>query len=127
MIFDFKSLTNYFKTMNILDLLKDNDMIQSYAEKFGLDQEQLTNIVSNALPMLKDGNTKLGDIAGKVSESTGISTENIEPLLTQFAPKIQEIFNGNGGGIGDLLGGFLGGENKAEGLGDLLEGFLGKK
>lgn len=109
--------------MNILDLL-GNDTISQYAEKFGLDQEQIGNLVSNALPMLKEG-ADVNSIAEKLSESTGISMDTINPILEQFAPKIQELMNG--GGLSDIIGNFLGGDNKEGGLGDLLGGFLGKK
>lgn len=109
--------------MNILDFIGNNDVIKQYAEKFGLDQEQLMNIVTNALPMLQEG-ADVNTVANKIAESTGISLDNITPILSEFAPKIQEMMNG--GGIADMLGGLLGGD-KASGLTDLLGGFFGKK
>lgn len=96
--------------MNILDLIGNSEIIKQYTEKFGIDQEQLNNIVSNALPMLKEG-ADVNAIANKISETTGISLDTITPLLNQFAPQIQEMLSGKGGGISDLLGGLMSGEN----------------
>lgn len=112
--------------MNISDLMS-GDALKAYAEKFGLETNQFTELISNALPMLKEGGD-INAIAEKVSATTGISLDSVKPFLEQMGPKIQEFLNGQGGGIGELLGNFLGeGKLDGNGIGDLLGGFFGKK
>ena len=97
----------------------------------------------NAGALLQDGSGILGHIFGGnkttveqgISQKTGISMDKIGPLLALLAPivmaylgKQKQQTNTNAGGLGDLLGGLLGGAQKTSGGGlmDIVSGVLDK-
>ena len=100
-------------------------------------------LLGNTQEISQDGNGILGHIFGSqradveqgISQKTGISLQKIGPLLALLAPIVMAYLgkqkrqtNTNAGGLGDLLGGILGGgtQKKSGGLMGMLGGLLDK-
>lgn len=96
----------------------------------------------NITDLLQDGGGILGHVFGNnvnavengVAQKTGISTDKIGPIIKMLAPIVMAYLgkekttnNVNAGGLGDLLGGLLGGgQQKSSGGGifDMVSGLL---
>jgi hypothetical protein len=86
-----------------------------------------------------DGNKIVGHIFGNntgyvtdnLSQKTGLSSGQIGSVLSVLAPVVmgylgqQKQAQSSGGGLGDLIGGLLGGGQQGGGAGDLIGGLLG--
>lgn len=94
----------------------------------------------NSQEISQDGNKILGHIFGNnkpaveqgISQKTGISLQKIGPLLALLAPIVMAYLgkekrqtNTNAGGLGDLLGGLLGGGQPQRRSGGGLMGMVG--
>ena len=128
---------------------KSQDANEAEALSNALDKDHdgsILNDVSQAEARETEGGSILDHIFGgqktqvenSLSEQTGISMNKIGPILAMLAPVImgyigkEKQFNGvNSGGLGDLLGGILGGaQNQAQSqpsnpLNDILGSVLG--
>ena len=99
----------------------------------------------NITDLLQDGGGILGHVFGNnvpvvengVAQKTGISADKIGPIIKMLAPivmaylgKEKSTNNVNAGGLGDLLGGLLGGgapqKRSRGGIFDMVSGFLDK-
>jgi hypothetical protein len=81
---------------------------------------------------------KVGAVENGVAQKTGISTDKIGPIISMLAPIVMAYLgkqksqsNVSAGGLGDLLGGLLGGGGSAQsnggsGLMDMVTGLLDK-
>ena len=99
----------------------------------------------NVGDLLQDGGGILGHVFGNnvqavesgVAQKTGISMDKIGPIIKMLAPVVMAYLgkekssnNVNAGGLGDLLGGLLGGgqpqQSAGGGLFDMISGMLDK-
>ncbi len=99
----------------------------------------------NITDLLQDGGGILGHVFGNnvntvengVAQKTGISADKIGPIIKMLAPVVMAYLgkekrtnNVNAGGLGDLLGGLLGGgaqqRRSGGGIFDMVSGFLDK-
>lgn len=128
---------------------KSQDAKEAEALNNALDKDHdgsILNDPSQALNRQAEGNSILDHIFGsnkvavenQLSQNTGISMDKIAPVLAMLAPVIMGYIgqqkqqnNVNAGGLGDLLGGILGGaQNQAQSqqshpLNDILGSVLG--
>ncbi len=128
---------------------KSQDANEAEALNNALDKDHDGSILNNptsAVEREAEGNSILNHIFGgqkatvenQLSQNTGISMDKIDPILAMLAPVImgyigqQKQANGvNAGGLGDLLGGILGGAQQqaqaepANPLNDILGNVLG--
>ena len=128
---------------------KSQDDKEAEALNNALDKDHdgsILNDPSQALNRQAEGNSILDHIFGgnkvavenQLSQNTGISMDKIAPVLAMLAPVIMGYIgqqkqqnNVNAGGLGDLLGGILGGaQNQAQSqqshpLNDILGSVLG--
>ena len=77
----------------------------------------------------------VGAVQNGIAQKTGISADKIGPIISMLAPVVMAYLgkqksqnNVNAGGLGDLLGGMLGGGSAQNGGGllDMVTGFLDK-
>ena len=128
---------------------KSQDVKEAEALNNALDKDHdgsILNDPSQAINRQAEGNSILDHIFGgnkvavenQLSQNTGISMDKIGPVLAMLAPVIMGYIgqqkqqnNVNAGGLGDLLGGILGGaQNQAQAqqsnpLNDILGSVLG--
>lgn len=128
---------------------KSQDAKEAEALNNALDKDHdgsILNDPSQAINRQAEGNSILDHIFGgnkvavenQLSQNTGISMDKIGPVLAMLAPVIMGYIgqqkqqnNVNAGGLGDLLGGILGGaQNQAQAqqsnpLNDILGSVLG--
>jgi hypothetical protein len=126
------SLSNALDTKHTGDALDRVDQIVTDGPT-----EDDDKIVSNMFGKNAD------QVKSEIAAKTGISSETVGTVLSTLAPIVmgylgKEKANQSGGGIGDLLGGLLGGSNTAEsatagqqqtsggGIADLVGGFFDK-
>jgi len=107
--------------------------------------DNLDGILSgNVGDLLQDGGGILNHVFGNnvgavqngIAQKTGISTDKVGPIISMLAPVVMAYLgkqknqnNVSSGGLGDLLGGMLGGQSAQNGGGGLLDmvtGFLDK-
>ncbi len=67
----------------------------------------------------------LNNVLGGISKQTGVASNFVNKILSSIAPSLLALLgkqNGNAGaaGIGNLLGGLLGGSQQSSGLGSIL-------
>lgn len=122
---------------------KSQDAKEAEALNNALDRDHdgsILNDPSQALNRQTEGNSILDHIFGgqkatvenQLSQNTGISMDKIGPILAMLAPVIMGYIgkekqqnNINAGGLGDLLGGILGGAQSQAQSGNPLNDILG--
>jgi len=122
---------------------KSQDAKEAEALNNALDRDHdgsILNDPSQALNRQAEGNSILDHIFGgqkatvenQLSQNTGISMDKIGPILAMLAPVIMGYIgkekqqnNVNAGGLGDLLGGILGGAQSQAQSGNPLNDILG--
>lgn len=122
---------------------KSQDAKEAEALNNALDKDHdgsILNDPSQALNRQAEGNSILDHIFGsqkvnvenQLSQNTGISMDKIGPILAMLAPVIMGYIgkekqqnNVNAGGLGDLLGGILGGAQSQAQSGNPLNDILG--
>lgn len=122
---------------------KSQDAKEAEALSNALDKDHdgsILNDPSQALNRQAEGNSILDHIFGgqkiavenQLSQNTGISMDKIGPVLAMLAPVIMGYIgqqkqqnNVNAGGLGDLLGGILGGAQSQAQSGNPLNDILG--
>ena len=112
----------------------------SLAQALGQHAGNAGNILNNLKATdLTDGSKilshifggNLNNVLGGISKQTGVATNSVNNILASIAPSLLAILgkqNGNSGaaGLGNLLGGLLGGGQQSQGgLGSILGGLGG--
>lgn len=119
---------------NALNTKHDGSLLDNIAGMFQNNPQELEQDGGGILGHIFGGNQ--GAVENAVAQKTGISMDKIGPLLAMLAPIVMAYLgrqknqnNVNSGGLGDLIGGMLGGggsKSSGGGIMDMVTGFLDK-
>ncbi len=119
---------------NALNTKHDGSLLDNIAGMFQNNPQELEQDGGGILGHIFGGNQ--GAVENAVAQKTGISMDKIGPLLAMLAPIVMAYLgrqknqnNVNSGGLGDLIGGMLGGrdsQSSGGGIMDMVTGFLDK-